>query len=394
LATGEAYEVPGFLDCLVTGLASIIDGLAGKGTTGIVLSGLTNDEVTTILQGEVVRINSDNSFVRASHTANTALLGLVEDVAGIGAAATGSIRHAGLAVIARLATGLTPTAGDLLYLSTTPGLLTNVDPGTGTPVGEVLDASPYTSPTSPVVVAVLRFRTLDTTGGGGSTPLFTFNETDVSQFATASVGTHSGTLALSAVNGALGRKRLRLDMTSFQGQAFYEIKGLSLPKRYVVHATFHVNNSGPTSSDNTIFLHTTNLVEGMGVGSLFGVQFALDTGGTNYLIEAGARITSGTSTMSGTSSFDADTGSMHQVTIMRSADPNAGDPEFAVHRRNLGSGGQKDDAVGSSMYSHTFAGGWNGLTLNKAGIGMSTSNVRTGQAEISELVILPHPMDL
>jgi hypothetical protein len=149
VATGQAFEIPGFLDCLIDGVGSVLDG-----ADATAISGLTNSEGSSIQLGEIVKISGDNTVARSSHASPGVIVGIA--AALIAASAVGTILRTG-APVARLVTGLTVTAADILYLSTTVGQLTNVDPGGGIIVGNILDASTYSSPGNPFVRMLINF---------------------------------------------------------------------------------------------------------------------------------------------------------------------------------------------------------------------------------------------
>ena len=162
--------------------------------------------------------------------------------------------------------------------------------------------------------------------------LWAWNGKDTNQFAnpiTSSIA--SGTLTLSVVTGSvLGEPRLRMTASSFQRWKVWPIKDLILPQRYEMWAKFHADSGLPTGSDNTVWLYSTNAAEGLANSNLHGVQFSLDGAGTNYLIEAGARITASTPTAGGLSVGNADAGSIHEVWICRESDPIVGSPGFSL----------------------------------------------------------------
>ena len=105
-----------------------------------------NGDSVALTSGMVVRINANNTVVRAEADALIDLPGLCGIVASGSVAPGGPVNVVTNAFgqLIRLETGLTLAAGDTLYVSgTTPGVCTNVAPANAVPIGAVLDTRNY-----------------------------------------------------------------------------------------------------------------------------------------------------------------------------------------------------------------------------------------------------------
>jgi hypothetical protein len=105
---------------------------------------LVNGTGTLVVHGEVVRVSATNTFVRAlSPGALTGLVG-VNGGGSIGAGGNANIFTSGAQVDVLLETGLTPVAGQTVYVSATvAGRGTNVAPGTAVTLGTIESVSQY-----------------------------------------------------------------------------------------------------------------------------------------------------------------------------------------------------------------------------------------------------------
>jgi hypothetical protein len=105
---------------------------------------LVNGTGTLVVHGEVVRVSAANTFVRAqSPGALTGLVG-VNGGGSIGAGGNANIFTSGAQVDVLLETGLTPVAGQTVYVSATvAGRGTNVAPGTAVILGTIETAAQY-----------------------------------------------------------------------------------------------------------------------------------------------------------------------------------------------------------------------------------------------------------
>jgi adhesin HecA-like repeat protein len=123
--TGRAYVEPGGFDSILTGVGALSES---RGT--VVSGGLTNRAGVTIVAGEAVRISTTNGVAKASASAASSALSFVGFVyADAADLAPVQVRVDGL-LSAKFVAGLTLAAGDVAYLSTTAGSLTNVAPVT------------------------------------------------------------------------------------------------------------------------------------------------------------------------------------------------------------------------------------------------------------------------
>ena len=143
--TGGIYEIPGVMDCLFEGIASVVDAAGGAGP-------LTNGEAVPVTLGQVTYVSANNTFRLALNSTVQGVLGFVED-ASIAASAQGSVAIAGVAKML-LITGSTPSAGDKLYLSATAGELSTV--ASGVTVGTVLDTTGFSDPSNRLVTGIVR----------------------------------------------------------------------------------------------------------------------------------------------------------------------------------------------------------------------------------------------
>lgn len=143
--TGGIYAIPGVMDCLLQGIADTIDAAGGPGPQ-------TNGAGVTVTQGQIVFVSANNTFDLALSTTTDGLLGFVED-ASIAATAQGVVAITGVAKML-LVTGLSPSAGDKLYLSATAGEVTTVP--SGTTVGTILDTTGFSDPANRLVTGIIR----------------------------------------------------------------------------------------------------------------------------------------------------------------------------------------------------------------------------------------------
>jgi len=224
-----------------------------------------------------------------------------------------------------------------------------------------------------------------------SSTLFKWNETDLSQFDTATpLLTPSAGTAVLGVGAGIEGPTLDIVMTGSKGQALWDM-GLSLPRRYSLRARLEAFGGGPSTSDNLVFLLTNG-----GVGAAcYGIQMPLDGAGTFYIIEAGVRITTGTGGTSGGSTKTGETGLVTRLDVTRINDPLAAGagPRFSFYIELHSKSGLNGDAIGREEFSHTFTAGWDGLSLDRLAFGISTSNAKTGTISVPELAVLKHPLD-
>jgi hypothetical protein len=119
-------------------------------TDGTIVPPLYNREVDSLVQGELVRISGTNGVVRAQADSSGHVLGYegVVESGKIGPNGPVVVRSVGRQRVLLVA-GLTPAAGDLVYVSAvTAGRGTTVAPGIPVPVGTIVDASKYTTDSS------------------------------------------------------------------------------------------------------------------------------------------------------------------------------------------------------------------------------------------------------
>lgn len=132
-----------------------------------------NVDSATLLRGMLVRVSATNGVLRAQADSSPHLQGLAGIVnsgfVGVGCPCTNIVGNA-IRQFVLLETGLTPAAGETLYVSASvPGRATNVAPGTTIAIGTIIDASQY-SRNSTVFATVSIPAT--TVSGGGAFPGF------------------------------------------------------------------------------------------------------------------------------------------------------------------------------------------------------------------------------
>lgn len=128
---------------------------------------LINGTGTAVVHGEVVRVSATNTFVRAQADSAPHLAGLVgvngSGTVGVGGSA--NIFTVGAMVDVLLETGLTPVAGQTVYVSATvAGRGTNIAPGTAVVLGTIETVAQYAR--SGIVQIALALAT-GTSGGSG-----------------------------------------------------------------------------------------------------------------------------------------------------------------------------------------------------------------------------------
>jgi hypothetical protein len=241
-------------------------------------------------------------------------------------------------------------------------------------------------------------------GAGAASSLMTWNGVDLTQFGAPVTLTGAlGTAVLSVVPDThlANKNRLQIALTGWRGWKWWPLlddagSPLLLPERYQFRVMVNAANLG-TASDNFCLLLNTNLAAGMLDTDLFGVQYDIDTNGTQYLIEAGVRITTSMGSLSSwATGFNGDTGGLHQTQWWRGPDPQPdASCDFYTFRNAWSGGANGTDAVGTQQYSgHAFSAGWTGLTLSRAGIGISNPvNTVNGNWQCSELAFFLHPLD-
>ncbi len=128
---------------------------------------LVNGAGSSVVHGEVVRVSAPNTFTRAQADSGPHLAGLigVNGSGTIGVGGSANIFTTGALVDVLLETGLTPAAGDAVYVSAAvAGRGTNVPPGTAVQIGVIETAAQYAT-TGIVQVAL---KTSGSSGGGGA----------------------------------------------------------------------------------------------------------------------------------------------------------------------------------------------------------------------------------
>lgn len=115
--------------------------------TDFIYTVVRNDDVAALTRGMVIRISDDSAAVRAQADVLANLAGLYgvvgSGVVNVGGQAVTAISNAA-AELVLLETGLTPVAGETLYVSATvPGRATNVAPGNVAAIGTIVDARDY-----------------------------------------------------------------------------------------------------------------------------------------------------------------------------------------------------------------------------------------------------------
>jgi hypothetical protein len=126
---------------------------------------LINGTGTQVVRGEVARVSATNTFVRAQADSGPHLAGLVgvNGSGTIGAGGNANIFTTGAVVDVLLETGLTPIAGQTVYVSATvAGRGTNVAPGTAVALGTIETVAQY--PRTGLVQIALAF---GASGGSG-----------------------------------------------------------------------------------------------------------------------------------------------------------------------------------------------------------------------------------
>jgi len=124
-----------------TSIVGALNELANSGVTTLFAT-YTNGNGATITEGQAVYISAANTVDLATATADAAaarVIGFVDPIAGIAAAASGDIGTAGVETV-KLVGSLTLSVGDELFLSTTAGSCTNVAPAT---TGNVIQTIGY-----------------------------------------------------------------------------------------------------------------------------------------------------------------------------------------------------------------------------------------------------------
>ncbi len=139
------------MNTLIGGVAAYLDALRLEGVDTLSRDGVTNGNGSTWLVGEVVRISANNTAVRSQAGAVIGLFGVTAEA--IGAGSQGRIKFGGVAQVYML-TGLTLSAGQIIYVSGTLGRGTNVNPGSSAAFATILDTTGYATPT-PYVTALL-----------------------------------------------------------------------------------------------------------------------------------------------------------------------------------------------------------------------------------------------
>lgn len=133
-----------------------------------VIDQLINAAGGALVDGNLVRINGNRTCAKADASSAATLQGFCGAVASSGSIAVGgpaSVVFAGVTRV-RCETGLTPVAGQTLWVSaTTPGVATNVQPAIAFEVGIIRDATGY-STSNPYVSAEVATVTSAALSGG------------------------------------------------------------------------------------------------------------------------------------------------------------------------------------------------------------------------------------
>lgn len=143
---GQAYNIPGSIDCTIEGIATVL--LAASN----VLEGVKNDGGSSVSVGHLVRISGNNEARRATSTDDAwKFLGFAKTAAATGLKFDVFI---GNKALVKIAAGLTPSAGELLYPTASAGVVSTAV--LSSHVGKILDASMYADPGNLFVMALVK----------------------------------------------------------------------------------------------------------------------------------------------------------------------------------------------------------------------------------------------
>lgn len=225
--------------------------------------------------------------------------------------------------------------------------------------------------------------------------LWTWNETDVSQFSANLLTPSTGTAALSVATGAESRPVVRETLTGFSGPAAFAID-YALPRRWRARVEFCDNQASNLVTDCPAFF----VCNGLSGASFQGIGFELNYGSNNIDVvryEGGVRAAVGATTTKA-AAFNASSpnrGAIYEIEFEVSAIPCPASPpvwKATVHALS------KDATTphGGSCVRSTqmsFGGTWAGKSLDHLAIGARFGSQRTGTIDLKDLQLLLHPMD-